>query len=163
MRSFDSCEKFKCNEWKTFTLYTAGAYLEAVLPPICFSNFMYYARAFKITKLECMHKGVTYQIDILMTLFSNGLHIYQDSSIFTLKLHTATCHAGESFRDCGLLDEASSKLFEHLNGILAKGSHGTHDINDQLIENFNYHRYVNQMVSSLESVVDPTAKKSWVS
>jgi hypothetical protein len=67
------------------------------------------SRAFKINKLECMHKEVTYQIDMLMTLFSNRLDIYQDSSIFTLKLHIAICHAGESCRDFGLLDEASYK------------------------------------------------------
>jgi hypothetical protein len=70
---------------------------------------MNYVRAFKINKLECIQMGVTYQFDILMTLFSNGLDIYRDSSIFTLKLHIAIYHAGESYRDCGLLDEASSK------------------------------------------------------
>jgi hypothetical protein len=137
MSSFDSCEKFKWYKWKTFILYTTGAYLEAVLPLICLSNFMYYVRAFKINKLECIQMGVTYHFDILMTLFSNGLDIYRDSSTFTLKLHIAICLAGKSCRDWM---KHLPKLFEHLNGIVAKGFHRRHDIEDQIIENFNYHR-----------------------
>jgi hypothetical protein len=116
---------------------------------------MNYVRAFKINKLECIQMGVTYQFDILMTLFSNGLDIYRDSSIFTLKLHIA----GKSCRDWM---RYLPKLFEHLNGIVAKGFHRRHEIEDQIIENFNYHRYANQMVNSLESVVDPTAKNARV-
>lgn len=90
-----------------------------------------------------------------MTLFSNGLDFYQDCSIFTLKLHIAICRASESCRDWS---EASSKAIRTFEWDSCKLSHGIHDVDDQLIENFNYHRYVDQKVSSLESVVNSTAK-----
>lgn len=152
IRSFNVCERWKCDEFKNFILYLTGPYLQTLQPSDYFISFMFYARAYKITKMDCIHKGVTYQIDILMKIFYSGLSVYNDESICTLKVHTTSAHAGEPFRDYGLLDEASSKLFENLNGILAKRSNRTNDIDDQLIGNFNYLRYSNQMASTLEDI-----------
>jgi len=65
------------------------------------------------------------------------MSIYYDESNCTLKFHTSSAYTGESLRDCGLLYEVSSKLFENFNKITAKGSNGINNIDDQLIKNLS--------------------------
>ncbi|KAE8746821.1 hypothetical protein FOCC_FOCC006458 [Frankliniella occidentalis] len=135
---------WKASDYYYFLLFECLPILSDILPQIFFQHLILFVRAiFTLLKRKIHHIEIE-EANILLQLFVSQFERLYGDRAMTYNVHQL-CHLGLSVQRFGPLHCNSAFPFEGMNGIIARGTHGTNNVAQEIVNNIRIYQGVQRL------------------
>ncbi|KAK3924497.1 DNA polymerase IV [Frankliniella fusca] len=143
-RTFKHLSAWKASDYYYFLLYEALPVLQEFLPEMYFQHLILLVRSiFHLLKRKVSESDII-EADLLLRLFVQEFQTLYGDRAMSYNVHQL-CHLALSVKRFGPLHCNSAFPFENMNGIIAKATHGTNFVSQEIVNNIRIYQGVQRL------------------
>ncbi|KAK3926395.1 DNA polymerase IV [Frankliniella fusca] len=140
-RTFKHLSAWKASDYYYFLLYEALPVLQEFLPEMYFQHLILLVRSiFHLLKRKVSESDII-EAGLLLRLFVQEFQTLYGDRAMSYNVHQL-CHLALSVKRFGPLHCNSAFPFENMNGIIAKATHGTNFVSQEIVNNIRIYQGV---------------------